>query len=68
MDLLSTVLKLFAQFATIGGGLWPVWGVVTLAGGLRDHNGSQTQSGMWQIVGGGMIIAAAQLFAQITLK
>lgn len=42
-------------------------GVVVLAGGLKDHNGPGIQSGVWQLVGGGMIVAAAQLFGQISL-
>lgn len=36
-------------------------------GGLKDHNGAQTQTGMWQAIGGGMIIAAAALFSQVQL-
>ncbi|MNJ59893.1 hypothetical protein [Paenibacillus fonticola] len=66
MDLLDDVLKLVTKFAIIGGGLWLVWGVVVLAGGLKDKNGPALQSGIWQIVGGGMIIAAAALFANVT--
>lgn len=62
MKLLNEVLVLVTQFATIGGGLWLVWGVVVLAGGLKDKNGPALQSGIWQIVGGGLIIAAAVLF------
>ena len=58
---------LFSQFAIIGGGLWAVWGVITLAGGLKDQNGPATQSGVWQVVGGGMIIAAAALFSTLAL-
>ena len=65
MDLLNTVLGLVVQFATIGGGLWLIWGVIILAGGLKDKNGPALQSGIWQIVGGGMIIVAAQLFSSI---
>lgn len=65
--MLASVLELFVKFATIGGGLWCVWGAVTLAGGLKDHNGPQTQSGVWQVVGGGLIIAAAQLFSTIAI-
>ncbi len=67
MEMLNTLLGLFVTFATIGGGLWAVWGVITLAGGLKDQNGPQTQSGVWQTVGGGLIIAAAQLFSQVTV-
>ena len=51
VDLLNQVLQLFVRFG----------------GGLKDHNGPQTQSGLWQIVGGGMIIAAAQVFNAVAL-
>lgn len=65
MDI-SSILTLMTQFVTMGGGLWALWGVIVLAGGLKDKNGPQLQSGIWQIVGGLMIIAAAQLFNSIT--
>ena len=65
MDLLNQVLTLVTKFAIIGGGLWMVWGVVVLAGGLKDKNGPALQSGIWQIVGGGLIIAAAALFSSV---
>lgn len=65
MDLLNQVLEMITRFATIGGGLWLVWGVVVLAGGLKDKNGPALQSGIWQIVGGGLIIAAAVLFNSV---
>lgn len=66
-NMLPEVLNLFTKFATIGGGIWLVWGVVTLAGGLKDQNGPQLQSGIWQCLGGGLIIAAAVLFKSIAL-
>ncbi|WP_435924230.1 hypothetical protein [Paenibacillus sp. DYY-L-2] len=66
MDLLNQVLGLVTKFAIIGGGLWLVWGVVVLAGGLKDKNGPALQSGIWQIVGGGLIITAAALFSSVT--
>ena len=65
MDLLTQVLNLITRFAIIGGGLWLVWGAVVLAGGLKDKNGPALQSGIWQIVGGGLIIAAAALFSSV---
>lgn len=65
MDI-STITNLMSQFATLGGAFWALWGVIVLAGGLKDKNGPQLQSGIWQIVGGGMIVAAAQLFNAIT--
>lgn len=65
-SVVTSALQLFSQFAIIGGGLWAVWGVITLAGGLKDQNGPATHSGIWQVVGG-MIIAAAALFSNIAL-
>jgi len=65
MDLLNQVLSLVQKFVVIGGGLWLLWGVVILAGALKDKNGPALQAGIWQIVGGGMIITAAALFANI---
>ena len=56
-SVVTSALQLFSQFAIIGGGLWAVWGVV----------GPATQSGVWQVVGGGLIIAAAALFSNIAL-
>lgn len=66
MDLLNDVLGIITKFATIGGGFWLLWGVIVLAGGLKDKNGPALQSGIWQIVGGAMIIVAATMFSQIT--
>lgn len=65
MDLLKEILGLVQKFAIIGGGLWAVWGVIVLAGGLKDKNGPALQSGIWQIVGGGLIITAAAIFAKL---
>jgi hypothetical protein len=62
MDLLKTVLDLISTFVIVGGGLWLIWGVVVLAGALKDKNGPQLQGGVWQIVGGALIITAAVLF------
>jgi hypothetical protein len=61
--LLTEVVEMITKFATIGGGLWLVWGVIVLAGGLKDKNGPALQSGIWQVVGGALIIAATVFFA-----
>ena len=67
MDMLDSILDLFTKFAIIGGGLWLVWGAIVTGGALKDHNGPQIQTGVWQIVGGALIIAAAGLFKTIAL-
>lgn len=58
----TNVLNTLSTWVIIGGGLWGVSGGVTLAGGLKDHAGPQIQSGVWQLVGAGIIIAVAALF------
>lgn len=65
--MLQQVLTLFVTFATIGGGVLLVWGAIATGTALKDQNGPQIQSGVWQIIGGGMIIGAAQLFNLIAL-
>ncbi|EME8271989.1 hypothetical protein KRC45_002324 [Enterococcus faecium] len=65
MAVFNSVISLLTKFATIGGGLYAVWGAVVLGGALKDHNGPQMQSGIWQIVGGALIAAAAGLFSTI---
>ena len=50
-NVVNEALHLLVRFATIGGGLWAIWGVVVLAGGLKDHNGPGIQSGVWQLFG-----------------
>ena len=45
----TNVLNTLSTWVIIGGGLWGVFGGVTLAGGLKDHAGPQIQSGVWQL-------------------
>ncbi|UAJ81783.1 hypothetical protein IT072_20785 (plasmid) [Leifsonia sp. ZF2019] len=66
MDLLNSILQLISKVAILGGSLWLLWGVIVLAGGLKNHEGPAIQGGIWQIVGGGMIISAAALFTTLT--
>ncbi len=66
MVLFDKVIDLVVKFVTYGGGFWLLWGIVILAGGLKDKNGPALQSGIWQIIGGGLIISAAVLFNSIT--
>lgn len=67
MNMMTDILELFSQFAMVGGGLWLVWGAIVTGGALRDQNGPQIQTGVWQIVGGGLILGAAVLFNQIAI-
>ena len=61
-ELVEQVFGLISKFTVVGGGLWLVWGTIILAGALKDKNGPQLQNGIWQIVGGALIIAASAWF------
>lgn len=63
--LINDVLNMVTQFSIVGGAFWAVWGVIVLAGGLKDKNGPALQSGIWQIVGGALIIVAAAMFKTV---
>lgn len=65
MEIFNTVIDLLKQGVMIGGGLWTLWGAVVLGGALKDHNGPGMQTGIWQMVGGMIIIGAAGLFGSI---
>ena len=61
-QLLEQVFGLVSQFTLIGGGLWLIWGTIILAGALKDKNGPQLQQGIWQVVGGALILVASVWF------
>ncbi len=61
-QLLTQVFDLISKFTLVGGGLWLIWGTVILAGALKDKNGPQLQSGIWQVVGGMLILVAGVWF------
>ena len=63
--LLKDTMDLMVKFTNIGGGLWLAWGLVVLAGGLKDKNGPALQSGIWQMVGGGLIMIGGNIILKI---
>ena len=65
MDLMESALEMIVKYVKIGGGLWLLWGAIVLALALRDKTGPQIQSGIWQMVGGGLVLAVASLFGTI---
>lgn len=62
---MTSILNTLSTWVMIGGGLWGVWGAVTLGTGLKDHNSPGIQSGTWQIVGAAVIMVAAGMFKTI---
>jgi hypothetical protein len=51
-----------------GGILWTVFGGLQLALGLKDHNGPQTQNGIFQMIGGAIVAAMGEIAGRITIN
>ncbi len=58
-DYLGQGMSLISKGLIAFGGVWTIWGIVVLAGGLNEHNGQDIKQGMLRAVGGALIIAAA---------
>lgn len=67
METFNQVLDIIYRGVTALGVLAIVWGAVTLGGGLKDKTAPQIMQGIGEIVGGAIIILAAQLIPGITL-
>lgn len=67
-DAINTAKTLLSKAATAGGGLWAVWGLVTLGMAIKDHNGPGIGNAVWQIVGGAIIIAAGVAIGALDLS
>lgn len=67
VPLLNSVITLIVRIVQFAGGIWLLWGVIVLASALKDHNSPQMQSGIWQIVGGALILLASSLFSSLAL-
>lgn len=67
-DALDIAKRLLSKGATGGGGLWAVWGLVQLGISIKDNNGPGIQGAIWQIIGGGIIIAAGKAISSLDLS
>ena len=67
MNFFTTVMGLVSKGVGAFGSFWIVWGVIVLAGGIKDKTAPEIKQGIGQIVGGAMIVAAAVYVTQITL-
>ena len=67
MALLNQVLTLISTIIGAGGAALGLWGAVTLGSALPNHDGPGITNGFWRLLGGALIIAAAVMFAKITL-
>ena len=66
-EAITTAKSLLSKAATAGGGLWAVWGLVTLGMSIKDSNGPGIGNAIWQILGGAIIIAAGVAIGALDL-
>lgn len=67
MDFFTTVMNLASRGVIAFGGFWVVWGIIVLAGGIKDKTAPEIKQGIGQIVGGAMIVIAGAYITQIKL-
>ena len=54
------------EVITIGGSVWIAIGLVIVGIGLKDKTGPEIQKGIWQIIGGGLVVVAGGIIASIS--
>lgn len=64
-QIFTQVMSLIQVAIIAGGSIWLVVGAVIFALGLKNKEAPQIQSGIWQIIGGAVIIAAGAFFTNI---
>jgi len=67
MELFNQGMTLIASGVAAYGSFWLVWGVIILAGGIKDKTAPEIKQGIGQIVGGVLIILAAAMILQIKI-
>jgi hypothetical protein len=68
IDTLNSAKALLSKGASVAGVFIGVWGLVNLGLALKESNGSGIQNAILQIVGGAIIVAAAQILGTVDLS
>ena len=63
----TQMITLLSKGVLAAGALLAVWGMISVGRGLKDSNGPGIQTGIMELIGGGIVIAASQLITTITL-
>ena len=66
-DMFSTMIDLLGKGVLAAGSLLAVWGLISVGRGLKDSHGPSVQNGVMELIGGGLIIAAAAIIGTITI-
>lgn len=64
-QMFQQIMSLIQVAIIAGGSIWLAVGAVIFALGLKNKEAPQIQSGIWQIIGGAVIIAAGAFFGNI---
>lgn len=68
LGIFTTMMDLFAKGIVALGGIYCVIGLMSIARGYKDHAGADMNTGISQIVSGGIYILAAVVVKTITLQ
>ncbi len=68
MDSITALLSIVVKLITAVGIGVAAWNVVQLGNNIKDKNGPEAKDSLLGILGGGAIIAAAQIIGQIDLN
>jgi len=64
----ETCVNAMMSVIKVGGAIWAVLGVVKLASSLKDKNGPNLQTSIWQIFGGMGVMVISDLFKIMSLS
>lgn len=65
LSMFTSIMTLIKVAVIAGGSIWLLVGAIIFALGLKNKEAPQIQSGIWQMIGGAVIIVAGGFFANI---
>ncbi|MFT3944343.1 MAG: hypothetical protein QM705_11065 [Ancrocorticia sp.] len=63
--MIDTVLSLIGRGAIFMGAVLALWGAIQIGLGMNESQGSQIKSGLAQLAGGAVVVAAGAFFTTI---
>ena len=67
-ELWPQIMNVIKVAVTTGGTIWLAVGAIIFALGLKNKEAPQIQSGIWQMIGGAVIIAVGVVFSTISFE
>ncbi|MDR1150365.1 MAG: hypothetical protein LBJ93_01910 [Clostridiales bacterium] len=63
--LVHEILLLACKYIQLGGAFWAIFGVLAVANAFKNFNSPELESGIWQIVGGTLVVSSGILLRLI---